>query len=189
MTNEETLLKYITDMAGAEHHLAHTIKTQEADSDLKKFPEALRLLGKMRMTAEQHLNGLEALAKTLNGEARSSFKESVTAITGTAMGAVVHLMEHHVTKMLRDDYIVLCGNSVGYSLLHTTGLALGSEETAALALAFLKDTAVEVMELSQEVIPVAIGELSATNSIEAAATEMAQTNVREAWSSHESATR
>ncbi len=189
MTNEETLLKYITDLAGAEHHLAHALKTQEADSDLKKFPEALHLIGRMRLTAEHHLQGLEALAKMLNGEARSSFKESVTAITGTAMGAVVQLMEHHVTKMLRDDYVVLSGISMGYSLLHTAGLVLGSEDTSALALAFLKETAVEIMELSQAAIPVAVGELTETNRIESDATEIAQANIREAWSSHEPATR
>ena len=72
-------------------------------------------------------------------------------------------------------------NSVGYSMLHTTGLALMSNSTASLAISYLQDTAALIMELSQESIPVVVGELEETNGVTTDVTSLAQTNVRNAW--------
>jgi len=61
--------------------------------------------------------------------------------------------------MLRDDYTALNLATIGYTMLHTTGLALNDQATADLALRHLREYTSIVMEINQVIPSVVVAEL------------------------------
>jgi ferritin-like metal-binding protein YciE len=184
MTTQETLVKYLTDMYALESHLVQPLKSQAKDADIEPYPQARVLVQKMLARAENAQWALESLIKEMGGDARGSFKAAVTAAAGAVAAVVNEGRTHAITKKLRDDYTALSLVSIGYELLHTTGNALGSPQVAALAQASLKEVAGLIMELSQEIIPVAVAELGATTTVDASAVATSQQNILDAWRRH-----
>jgi hypothetical protein len=72
-----------------------------------------------------------------------------------AAGAIEKLRSEQLAKALRDDYTAFNLAAIGYTMLHTTALALGYPETAALAERYLTDYAGFVQQLNQ-LIPDAV---------------------------------
>lgn len=182
MTNQEILVKYLTDMYALEKHLLQPLKAQADDADFGAFPEARSLVQQLHLRTENAIAALEIQIKELGGDARSGFKSVVTAAAGAVAAAVNEGRTHAITKKLRDDYTALSLVSIGYELLHATGNALGAEQVSSLALKHLRDVAGFIMSLSQAIIPVAVEELCRT-SPDASDNVIipTQVNIREAW--------
>jgi hypothetical protein len=83
--------------------------------------------------------------------------------------------------MLRDDYVALNVNAIGYTMLHTTGLALDSAPTAELALVHLRSITPLIMELSQVIVPVVVSELGDTSRVDPTKIEAALRNTQQCW--------
>jgi hypothetical protein len=87
-----------------------------------------------------------------------------------------------VSKMLRDDYTALNLAAVGYSMLHTTGLAVQDHATAALALRHLKDYTSIIMELNAIIPSVVVAELKDNDVvIVESSVQQAIQNTQDAW--------
>jgi ferritin-like metal-binding protein YciE len=185
MTTQETLVKYLSDMYALEEHLVQPLKSQVKDEDFKVYPQAHALVQRVLARSESALVELENLTQTLGGSARG-VKSAVTAVAGAAAAVVNEARTHAITKKLRDDYVALSVTAVGYELLHTTGNALGSAPVAKLAQTRLHEVALLIMELSQEIIPVAVQELAKTNEVDSSTVEISQKNVKNAWTSRTS---
>ena len=182
MTNEETIVKYLSEMATNESQSIQTLTIQETDSELIRFPTVLAFIRRIKTTSEIHLYGLEALGRSIDcGQSRSQFNKAFIAATGAAMGALGRFRGQNVSKMLKDDYTSLSSAAINYTMLHTAGLALNSPETAKLAQSYLKDIAMLIVELSHVSIPVVIEELSETNSIASDVELQAQKNLHAVW--------
>jgi ferritin-like metal-binding protein YciE len=186
MTNQEILLKYLTDMHALEKHLAQPLQAQADDADFGEFPEARSLVQRLEMRTKNAAGALEILIEEMGGETRTNLKSVVTAAAGAVAAAVNEGRVHKITKKLRDDYTALSLVSIGYELLHATGNALGNEKVASLSLRHLRDVAGFIMDLSQVIIPVAVEELAKTNpDANVKVTVPTQLNIREAWRSPE----
>jgi ferritin-like metal-binding protein YciE len=181
MTNDETLVKYLSDMYALESHVAHPVKTQAEDKDFTPYPQAHALVKRIYSRTESAMNELETLAKSLGGDARSAIKSAVSAVAGAAASVVNEARQHAITKKLRDDYTALCLVSAGYSLLLTTANALNAPQVAAVAQSRLKEVAGFIMELSQEMIPVAVKELSEDLTVDSSTVELSQKQVQACW--------
>ena len=181
MTTQETLVKYISDIYALEEHILQPVKSQAKDDDFTPFPEAKALVTRIASSTETTITQLEALAKGLGGEARSGIKSAVSAVAGVAAAVVNEARTHAITKKLRDDYTALSLLAVGYELLHATGNALGSAEVATFAQSRLRTVAGFIMEISHEIIPVAVKELSETNDVDQSTVATSQKNVKAAW--------
>jgi ferritin-like metal-binding protein YciE len=181
MTTQETIVKYISDMYALEEHIAQPLKSQAKDEDFSPYPEARALVTRILSSTEKALVQLETMAKGMGGDARSGIKSAVTAAAGVAAAVINEGRTHPITKKLRDDYTALCLASMGYELLHVTGNALGSPEVAALAQARLHELAGFIMELSHEIVPVAVKELAGTNAVDLSTVALSQKNVKAAW--------
>ena len=183
MTTQETLAKYVSDMYALEDHLLQPLKAQSTDKDFAPYPQAHALVQRIVSRTEIALSDLERLSETLGGDARGSFKSAVTSVVGAAAAVVNEARTHAITKKLRDDYTALSLAAIGYELLHTTASALGSKPVALAAQTRLHEIAGFIMELSQEIIPVAVQELSETNEVDASTVSVSQKNVKAAWTS------
>jgi ferritin-like metal-binding protein YciE len=181
MTNNETLVKYLSDMYALESHIAHPVKSQAEDKDFAPYPQAQALVKRIHTQTVSAMNELETLAKSLGGDARSAVKSAVSAVAGAAASVVNEARQHPITKKLRDDYTALCLASAGYSLLLTTANALNAPQIAAIAQSRLKEVAGFIMELSQEMIPVAVKELSQDISVDSSTVALSQKQVKACW--------
>jgi len=179
-SSAETLGVYLTDMIAAEQHLLQNIRTVETIDELENFPEIQNQLARIGSQSETHMASLKTLLHQL-GEDSSHLKEMVTTVTGAALGVASKVRKHSVSKVLRDVYTALSLNAIGYEMLHTTGLALGSKPTADAALQHLTATAGFILEISRRAIPVVITELAENNPVKPSVGDAAQSNVRTAW--------
>ena len=183
MTNQETIVKYLTDIYALEEHIAQPLKNQATDKDFAVFPQAQMLVQRILASSNSASNGVEALVKTFGGDARGSFKSAVTTVAGAAAAVINEARTHAFTKKLRDDYTALSLASVSYGLLHATANALGFPEVALFTKTRLHEIAQQIMDLSNEITPVAVKELAETNQVDSSTVTESQKNIKAAWTS------
>ena len=181
-SSTETLGVSLTDMIAAEQHLLQNIRAVETIDELENFPEIQTQLARIQSQSESHIAAMKTLLHRL-GEDSSHLKEMVTTVTGAARGVASKVRKHSVSKGLREVYAALSWNAIGYEMLHTAGLALGSQPTADVALQHLKATARFIMEISWGAIPVVVTELAENNPVKPSVADTAQSNMDAAWRS------
>ena len=183
MNNQETIVKYLTDIYALEEHLAQPLKSQATDKDFMAFPQAQALVQRIFASSQSASQGVEALVKAFGGDARGTFKSAVTTVAGAAASVINEARSHAITKKLRDDYTALSLATVSYGLLHATANALGFPEVALFTKTRLHEIAKQIMELSHEITPVAVKELSETNQVDSSTVAESQKNIKAAWTS------
>jgi hypothetical protein len=86
---------------------------------------------------------------------KEAVKRAGSAVLGAAAGVIDLVRAEGLPKNLRDDYTALSLASIGYVMLHTTGLSLDDREVAELAQQGFTDYAGAVSRL-QAAIPAAV---------------------------------
>ena len=180
--NQPTLRQYVTDMRALDQYVLDLAKVQAADDNVKKYPQASRIINQIVFVTQKHIEGLESQITRLEAEPRATVKDTVTAMITAVMGLVNKVRSHDVSKMLRDDYTVLSLAAISYTMLHTTGLALGDSLVANLALNHLRNITPLVIELSQIIPSVVTTELAEEgDSVDLTAAASALNNSQQAW--------
>jgi ferritin-like metal-binding protein YciE len=178
----DSLKTYVSDMLAVERHMLPAFENQSADRRLDKFPEAQRLVRAIKSTIQTHIDSLEQHLQGLGNDASSPIKSAVTAALGMAASLIENMRTDPVSKNLRDDYTVLNLAAISYTMLHTTGSALQSEETAELALRHLKDYTPLLTRINALVPQVVVNELAdETEILDISAAERAVARTQEAW--------
>jgi hypothetical protein len=150
----EAINSYITDMLALEDHIEKAIRGQL--EDLKGYPDVITELRQIHRTTEHHISDLRALSERRGaGGVKEAVKRAGSAVLGAAAGVVDLVRTEGLPKNLRDDYTALSLASIGYVMLHTTGLALDDAEVAELAQQGFSDYAGAVSRL-QATIPAAV---------------------------------
>jgi hypothetical protein len=156
----ETLQKYVSDMMAVEEHIGSAVKRQAKDEHVnQRSTQASRIINNIAQTTERHEQVLKQHLSYLGGDAAKGIKEVATAALGTLAGIYDKVRTEPVSKMLRDDYTALNLATMGYTMLHTTGLALNDQATADLALRHLREYTSIVMEINQVIPSVVVAEL------------------------------
>jgi hypothetical protein len=155
----ETLRNYVSDMLAVEQHIHQAIRRQEEDESIQRFPEAAAIISRAEATLDTHIAALESHIEMIGGDPVAPAKEAVTGVLGVAAGIIDKLRSQTVSKMLRDDYTAISLAAISYHMLHTTGLALRSQPTADLAQRHLEDWTTIIMEISEAIHGVVVGEL------------------------------
>jgi hypothetical protein len=162
----ETLQKYVSDMMAVEEHIGSAAKRQAKDKSVANHePEVSRIINNIEQATERHELMLKQHLNYLGGDAAKGIKEVATAALGTLAGIYDKMRTEPVSKMLRDDYTALNLASIGYTMLHTTGLALNDQATADLALHHLREYTALVMEINQVIPGVVVAELRADGGV------------------------
>ncbi len=150
----EAINSYIGDMLGLEDHIEKAIRGQL--EDLKAYPDVVAELRQIHRKAEHHIADLRALSERRQaGGVKESVKRAGAAVLGAAAGAIDLVRTEGLPKNLRDDYTALSLASIGYVMLHTTGLTFDDREVAELAHQGFTDYAEAVSRL-QASIPAAV---------------------------------
>jgi hypothetical protein len=150
----EAINSYIGDMLGLEDHIEKAIKGQL--EDLEDYPDVVAELRRIHRTTEHHIADLRALSDRRRADGvKESVKRAGSAVLGAAAGVIDLVRTEGLPKNLRDDYTALSLASIGYVMLHTTGLSLDDQEVAELAHQGFTDYAEAVSRL-QASIPAAV---------------------------------
>jgi hypothetical protein len=150
----EAINSYISDMLALEDHIEKAIRSQL--EDLKNYPDVVIELRQIHRTVEHHISDLRGLSERRRaGGVREAVKRAGSAVLGAAAGVIDLVRTEGLPKNLRDDYTALSLASIGYVMLHTTGLALDDGEVAELAQQGFSDYAGAVSRL-QAAIPAAV---------------------------------
>jgi hypothetical protein len=150
----EAINSYISDMLALEDHIEKAIRSQI--EDLKDYPDVVTELRLIHRRAEHHISDLRELSEQRRaGGAKEAVKRAGSAVLGAAAGVIDLVRTEGLPKNLRDDYTALSLASIGYVMLHTTGLSLDDREVAELAHQGFTDYAEAVSRL-QASIPAAV---------------------------------
>lgn len=197
MANQETIHRYASDMLSVNKHILEAVEKQKDSDSVKKSPKAQQVVNKVFRIQQEHVNQLENHISTLeagndngNGIAKAA-KDAVTATAGAAAGVFDLFRDDTASKMLRDDYTALSMAAVSYTMLNATGIALGSQSTADLALTHLKNITPAITEISKVVADTVVDELQEkenTNTVMASAAELSTRRTQEAWTPEHTAT-
>jgi len=180
-----TLRKYVSDVHALERHILDAVRQQRSDDRLRNHPEAAEIVGNIERMLANHVQQLEGHLGNLGGDSFAPIKDAVSSALGTAAGIIDRVRgDNPVSKILRDDYSALSHDAISYTMLHTTGLALGSEATAELAVRHLMDITPLIVDISEQIPMVVARELSDDGSlVDRAAGEEAARNTQRAWRS------
>lgn len=179
----DTLQQYVSDMIAVEEHIADAVKRQTEDGAVyKNDPQASQILQHITRHTEQHAQQLKQHLEHIGGDPAKGFKEVAATVLGAVAGMYDKVRTDKVSKMLRDDYVALNLAAMGYTMLHTTGLALQDQATAALALRHLKDYTSIIMNLNGVVPGVVVSELRDDGMVmNEMSVQQAVSNTQEAW--------
>lgn len=179
----DTLQQYVSDMIAVEEHIGAAVKRQVEDKAVAtNSSQVSQTIQHIARQTEQHAQQLKQHLQAIGGDPAKSIKEVAGAALGAVAGMYDKVRSEKVSKMLRDDYTALNLAAVGYTMLHTTGLAVQDSATATLALRHLKNYTSMIMELNQ-IIPSAVVEELRDNGmalIEGSAQQAVQ-NTQDAW--------
>ena len=64
---KDTLQKYVSDMLALERHIHDAVRRQKDDNDVKKHPEASRVINRIEATLDEHIEHLERHLKAIGG--------------------------------------------------------------------------------------------------------------------------
>jgi len=156
----DTLQMYVNDMLALEQDTAKALASQSEDDHVKKQPAAAVLVSELAAAAQARVNALDNLANQLGGGMGKAIKDAVGSVAGVLAGLYAKVRKHPVSRMLRDDYTALSLAVEGYSMLHTTALALRDPRVAALAESHMREIAPHVMRLAQAIPAVVVAELA-----------------------------
>jgi ferritin-like metal-binding protein YciE len=175
---------YLTDMHAVEDHILKAVKRQLDDEDLKKYPEATRVVTTLQSTLQRHCDTLEAKVDARDGgDLKRAVKEAVGGALGFVAGLYDCVRDDEVSRMIRDDYTATSLAAVSYHMLYTTALGLKNQDVAALAMRHLKELTPILVDLSKVVCHVVAKELAAENKVfDGTVGPQAERDTQEAWS-------
>lgn len=130
--------------AAMDRQLALKPENPEVAQAIQQFHDTVRA---SKYRAQDYEN---VLGKTKGG----GIQETAAELLGKAAGLIDKIRKDTVTKALRDDYVAFNLAAVGYTLLHTTALALRDQKTVEFAEQGLTTYASLVQQVNH-ILPVA----------------------------------
>jgi hypothetical protein len=181
--NKEALRPYVADMVAVEKHILEAVERQRNDDDVKQFPDALQLVGRLESVLKSHVQALEShLQGYPGGGTASTVKQAVTGLLGAIAGIYDKVRKDTASRALRDDYTALSLASVSYGMLHATALGLSQGPAAELARSNMEEVNSLIMELGLVLPRIVLKELAFEGyQVETGAADRAVKNLEETW--------
>lgn len=155
--NKKTIADYVGDMVALNDHIEEALDRQ---LDLAKdSPQAGPAVRRFHDMVRANRDELKQYQQEIGSTAGNPIKEAGSAVLGAAAGIIDKIRTEGVSKALRDDYTAFNHACIGYTMLHTTALALGDHRTAAVAERGLRGYASAVQEINHIMADVVIWEL------------------------------
>jgi len=182
----DLLQKYVSDMVAVEEHIGSAVQRQVKDEKLAKHAsQAARLINNIVQMSGRHEQELQSHLQAIGGDTAKGIKEVTSAALGSIAGLYDKVRSEAVSKMVRDDYTALNLATMGYTMLHTTALALSEPRTATLALRHLQEYTAVVLEINEIMPGVVIADLRENGTlIDDKVLLQAVANTQAAWQRH-----
>ncbi|MDQ2663545.1 MAG: hypothetical protein M3Y18_05860 [Candidatus Eremiobacteraeota bacterium] len=182
MGNDHSLATYVSDMLAVERHIRAPFDTQAKDEDFKKYARARELVSRLSSLSDQHVQSLKTCLDGLGGHEASPIKSAVLNFEGLVASAIDKVRKTKVSKALRDDYTALSLCCISYELLLATANGMNDTQVAALAERHLTEYSSIIMDISDCVPDVVLGELRDTGvSVDESAGAASARAVESAW--------
>lgn len=178
---EKKIRKYASDLLALQRHLLSAVKKQQA-SDKVTQKEAIELFYQLNLTLSEQASRLEGAVETLGGDVKEEIKNKLAGFTGSIVALVDTVRKDTVSKMIRDDYIVLSMLAAGYTMLHTSALMAHEEDLVKLTREHLNSIAKLITETSKVLPMVVARELSDDPEVAVEIGSVAVENTQKAWS-------
>ncbi len=159
--NQKTIADYVGDMVALEDHIEEALDRQlTMEND---HPESKAAIQRFHDMVKANRDALKAHQQQTGQTAGSPIKEVGSTLLGVAAGLIDKIRTEGISKALRDDYTAFNHACIGYTMLHTTALALGDQTTASLAARGLRSHASAVQEINHIIADVVVRELQKDN--------------------------
>jgi hypothetical protein len=186
---QQTITKYLGDMKSVVSHVHPAMERQK--DEFKDKPDVAQTIAHIALSLKRQDDALGARLKALGGSPTHPVKEVVSDALGVVAGLYNKVRTEGAAKGLRDDHVALNLVYMSYTTLHTTAVALGDAETAALAKRSFIECATFVTEVDHLVPATVFRELQDGDlgSLDSGAPEQTRSAIREAWIGPEMAER
>jgi hypothetical protein len=184
MTIVEQRTKYLTDLLGLEHHLVEALGRQREDQDIRRHTHVNELVIRTERSARDHYEGLKTLAASYGIE-ESTWKKAMGTVLGAASGLVERARDPKLSRVIRDNYVVLSIAAMQYTSAHAFAMATRDERLAAQSLANLMDITPLLVALSKVLPEVVVEETALAHGpdVDIAAGKVALQSTQKAWAS------
>ena len=155
--SQETITKYLGDMKAVVSHVQTAMERQK--DEFKDKPDVAQTIARIALSLKRQDDALGARLEALGGSPTHPVKEVVSDALGVVAGLYNKVRTEGAAKGLRDDHVALNLVFVSYTTLHTTAVALGDAETAAIAQRSFTEVAKFVTDVDHLVPAVVFREL------------------------------
>ena len=178
---QETITKYLGDMKSVVSHV-HTAMERQKD-EFKDKPDVAQTMARVALSLKRQDDALGARLAALGGSPTHPVKEVVSDALGIVAGLYNKVRTEGAAKGLRDDHVALNLVYMSYVTLHTTAVARGDSETAALAKRSLVEVAKFVTDIDHLVPPTVLTELKDGDlgQLDGSAPHQTLAAISEAW--------
>ena len=150
----------VADLRALERYILEVVEVQQHEPSLQAHHDAARLVHHMIELLRAHVGRLDVHLAGLRHRAPEETGDVSRSVAGVFVGFICKMRSHEASHLLRDDYTLLSLAMMGYTILHTTGLALDDRETAGIALEHLRELTVLSREIGLSMPGVVVDELS-----------------------------
>ncbi len=155
---KKIIADWVGDMIAIEAHIEEALDAQLKVKD--QVPAAASSVQRFHDTTKANRDRLRAYQEKVGSTGGNPVIDAGASILGKAAGLIDRFRNDTLTKAIRDDYTAFNHASVGYTLLHTTAVALGDGETADLAAQNLKVHASNVQHINHIISDVLMEEIT-----------------------------
>lgn len=184
MGNQDRIVKrFLHQQIAVEEGLYAEIQAQLASEAGTLFLDARNLLTQASEILRTHFLALNSMLDGIEGSVVSPPRDAIIMNGAGTVDSTEYREERRgMSELLREDYVALNRITMSNTLLHTTALALGSNEVAQLALTHIQNLVPIVVRLGELAPEVAVRELSAVpDHVRLSAAKAAIANVQLAW--------
>ena len=155
--NKKTLNDWIGDMVALESHIEEAMDRQLKET--KDDPIAGPAVQGFHDMVRGQRDAMKALQDEMGKTAGSPLKQVGSALLGKAAGLIDQIRAEGLSKMMRDDYTAFNLAAIGYTMLHTTAVALGDQRVAGIAERHLTGYAGAIQRINHIISDVVVAEL------------------------------
>lgn len=159
---KKTLLHHLHQLKALDNEIRSAINHQQRDGRLSEQQDVARLVDQVESVMAHQSERLEKRIDALGGSSLTGeMKERIGQALGLVDGLWQGLWDKPLSSALRDHYAALNVMAAHYSMLHAAARALGDTTTADMAYQHLKEVTPLVVETSQVMPLVVVGEIAA----------------------------
>lgn len=154
---QKTIADYVGDIVALESHIEEALDHQlESTKDDTNAHQSIQRFHDM-VKANRDL--MKAHQENVGSTGGNPVIEAGASVLGKAAGLIDKARAEGISKMLRDDYTAFNHAAISFTMLHTTALALGDQQTATMAAKGLRGYAGAIQEINHIISDSVVREL------------------------------